>query len=72
VGMVPRGEVGIIVATVGLSREIITNELYGVVVAMSIITTLIAPPFLKALFRPGPPKRRDRAARTEDIEGIGG
>jgi Kef-type K+ transport system membrane component KefB len=73
VGMVPRGEVGIIVATVGLSRGIITNELYGVVVAMSIITTLIAPPFLKALFAGRAAReRRERAARTEDIEGIGG
>jgi Kef-type K+ transport system membrane component KefB len=73
VGMVPRGEVGVIVATVGLSREVITNELYGVIVAMSIITTLIAPPFLKALFSGrAAQERRARAARTEDIEGIGG
>jgi Kef-type K+ transport system membrane component KefB len=73
VGMVPRGEVGIIVATVGLSREIITNELYGVVVAMSIITTLIPPPFLKALFAGRAAReRRERATRTEDVEGIGG
>jgi Kef-type K+ transport system membrane component KefB len=73
VGMVPRGEVGVIVATVGLSREIITNELYGVIVAMSIITTLIAPPFLKALFSGrAAQERRERAARTEDVEGIGG
>jgi Kef-type K+ transport system membrane component KefB len=73
VGMVPRGEVGIIVATVGLTREIITNELYGVIVAMSIITTLISPPFLKALFAGRAAReRRERAARTEDIEGIGG
>jgi Kef-type K+ transport system membrane component KefB len=73
VGMVPRGEVGIIVATVGLSREIITNELYGVIVAMSIITTLISPPFLKALFSGRAVReRRERAARTEDVEGIGG
>jgi Kef-type K+ transport system membrane component KefB len=72
VGMVPRGEVGIIVATAGLSREIITAELYGVVVAMSIITTLISPPFLKALFRPSARPRRGPPARTEDVEGIGG
>jgi Kef-type K+ transport system membrane component KefB len=72
VGMVPRGEVGVIVATVGLTRDVITTELYGVIVAMSIITTLIAPPFLKALFRPGARPRRGRPARTEDVEGIGG
>ncbi|UCH88393.1 MAG: cation:proton antiporter [Thermoplasmata archaeon] len=50
VGMVPRGEVGIIVASVGLSLAIITDELYSVIIFMSIITTLLAPPLLKQLF----------------------
>lgn len=74
VGMVPRGEVGIIVATVGLSEGLIGQDLYGVVVAMSILTTLIAPPFLKAVFSDRATKAaplRD-APRTEEIEGIGG
>jgi Kef-type K+ transport system membrane component KefB len=74
VGMVPRGEVGIIVATVGLSGGVITNDMYGVVVAMSIITTLIAPPVLKWLFagRPHEEARERAAARTQEVEGIGG
>ena len=74
VGMVPRGEVGIIVASVGLSEGIIKPDLYGVVVAMSILTTLVAPPFLKGLFSDRVPgERRIRGApRTSDIEGIGG
>ena len=74
VGMVPRGEVGIIVASVGLSEGIIKPDLYGVVVAMSILTTLIAPPFLKILFsdRVGARPRADDAPRTNEIEGIGG
>jgi Kef-type K+ transport system membrane component KefB len=73
VGMVPRGEVGIIVASVGLSRDIIDNELYGAIVAMSILTTLIAPPILKALYagRPTQP-RAPGARRGRDVEGIGG
>ena len=50
-GMVPRGEVGILVATLGLGLGIIEESLYGVVVAMSIVTTLIAPPALALLFR---------------------
>ena len=50
VGMMPRGEVGIIVASVGLSLGIIADDYYAVIIFMSIITTLIAPPILKSLF----------------------
>jgi Kef-type K+ transport system membrane component KefB len=49
-GMVPRGEVGIVVAQIGLTLGVITAELYGVVLFMAVATTLIAPPFLKWLF----------------------
>lgn len=49
-GMVPRGEVGIIVAQIGLTLGVITAQLYGVVLFMAVATTLIAPPFLKWLF----------------------
>jgi Kef-type K+ transport system membrane component KefB len=71
-GMVPRGEVGILVASLGLSRGVIGLDLYGVVVAMSVGTTLLVPPVLVALFkgRPaGPPVPR---RHTGEIEGIGG
>lgn len=49
VGMVPRGEVGIIVASLGLRLGVLPVSLYGVLIAMSILTTLIAPPLLRAL-----------------------
>jgi Kef-type K+ transport system membrane component KefB len=49
-GMVPRGEVGIIVAQIGLSLAVIGAELYGVVLFMAVATTIIAPPFLKLLY----------------------
>jgi len=49
VGMVPRGEVGLIVAAVGLMLHTISPEVYTVVVMMSIVTTLFAPPVLRAL-----------------------
>lgn len=52
VGMIPRGEVGIVVAQIGLSLAVIPDALFGVVLFMSIATTLIAPPFLKLLFAP--------------------
>jgi Kef-type K+ transport system membrane component KefB len=50
-GMVPRGEVGIVVAQIGLGLAAVSNEAYGVVLVMAVATTLIAPPFLVRLFR---------------------
>jgi Kef-type K+ transport system membrane component KefB len=51
IGMSPRGEVGIIVASIGLSVGILNDSLFAVVVFMSIATTLIAPPLLQRAFR---------------------
>ena len=51
VGMVPRGEVGLIIAGVGLTMHAVSMELFGVAVAVSIVTTLIVPSMLKPLFR---------------------
>ncbi|MBR4226286.1 MAG: cation:proton antiporter [Candidatus Methanomethylophilaceae archaeon] len=51
VGMMPRGEVGIIVASMGLASGAMSSELYAVVVLMSVATTIIAPPILSKLFR---------------------
>ena len=50
-GMVPRGEVGIVVAQIGLSLNAVDAAAYGVVLFMAVATTLIAPPFLVKLFR---------------------
>ena len=51
IGMVPRGEVGIVVAQIGLGLAVINDALFGVVLFMAIATTLIAPPFIKLPFR---------------------
>ena len=50
-GMVPRGEVGIVVAGLGLQLGAIDPSIYSVVVGMAIITTLLVPPFLPILAR---------------------
>jgi Kef-type K+ transport system membrane component KefB len=68
VGMVPRGEVGILVATVGLAQGIIGSGLYAVVVTMSIATTIVAPPVLARLYETRA-RHLDRP-RGRDIEGI--
>lgn len=46
-GMIPRGEVGIIVAGIGASAGVIGDRRFAVIVAMSVATTLIAPPLLR-------------------------
>ena len=50
-GMVPRGEVGIVVAQIGLGMAVISDSLYAVVLMMAVATTLIAPPFLRLLYQ---------------------
>jgi Kef-type K+ transport system membrane component KefB len=50
-GMVPRGEVGMVVAQIGLGMSVISNEVYGVVVFMAVATTLVTPLLLKIAFR---------------------
>jgi Kef-type K+ transport system membrane component KefB len=45
-GMVPRGEVGIVVAGLGLQLGAIQGPVYSVVVGMAVLTTLLVPPFL--------------------------
>ena len=51
VGMVPRGEVGMVVAQIGLTKGVIGQEAYGVAVFMAVATTIIAPPMLSAVYR---------------------
>jgi Kef-type K+ transport system membrane component KefB len=54
VGMVPRGEVGIIVAGIGRTAGVVDEQLFVVIVGMSILTTLAVPPLLRALARADP------------------
>jgi Kef-type K+ transport system membrane component KefB len=53
VGMMPRGEVALIVALVGLQSKIVTESTYAIVVFMTAVTTILAPPLLRLLFRNG-------------------
>lgn len=45
-GMIPRGEVGIIFANVGKQLGVINDQIFGVIVIVIILTTLLAPPLL--------------------------
>jgi Kef-type K+ transport system membrane component KefB len=50
-GMMPRGEVGMIVAQIGLQMGIIEQPVYATVVFMAVGTTMLAPPLLNWAFR---------------------
>jgi len=63
VGMVSRGEVGLIVASIGVLQDIIQQELFSVIVILVLLTTLVTPILLRAVFprtqakRPAPTGR---------------
>ena len=46
-GMLPRGEVGLIFATIGLKVGALNEELYGSILFVVLLTTLLAPPLLR-------------------------
>lgn len=50
-GMVPRGEVGMVVAQIGLTLGVVSKAVYAVVVFMTVLTTLVSPPMLKYAYR---------------------
>lgn len=50
-GMAPRGEVGLIFAVTGKALGVISDEIFSVIVAVVILTTLLTPPILTALIQ---------------------
>jgi Kef-type K+ transport system membrane component KefB len=65
IGMVPRGEVGLIFAQMGLETKVFDAGLFGAITLMVIVTTLLAPPCLKFLLGPAPEPLPDY-----ELEGI--
>ena len=55
VGMIPRGEVGLIFAQIGLSTKLLSPGLYSAVALMVMLTTFITPPLLRRLLVQRPP-----------------
>jgi Kef-type K+ transport system membrane component KefB len=64
VGMIPRGEVGMVVAQIGLGLGVISQHVYGVVVFMAVATTLVAPPLLTLAYRNLPAAERKEVFRV--------
>ena len=56
IGMISRGEVGLIVAGVGVTSGALTNDIYTAVIIMVAATTIITPIWLKISYKKGPPE----------------
>jgi len=61
IGMISRGEVGLIVAGVGVSSGVLTNDIYTTVIIMVALTTIITPLWLKVAYRKDPPEPKTAA-----------
>ncbi len=66
VGMVPRGEVGLIFASIGLTAGILSGEVYSAILIMVILSTFIVPPVLKVLFAAQPQPAAPTIHELED------
>jgi Kef-type K+ transport system membrane component KefB len=56
-GMISRGEIALIIASIGLTRKLIDQPMYTAIVAMVLVSTIVTPPLLKLALRKGPEPR---------------
>jgi len=68
IGMISRGEVGLIVAGVGVTSGILTSSVYSTIVLMVIATTIITPIWLKIEYRKDLRKGTDSNQNTNEIK----
>jgi Kef-type K+ transport system membrane component KefB len=54
IGMIPRGEVGLVFAGVGAATGVLSESLNAAIIVMVILTTFLAPPLLRVVFREAP------------------
>jgi Kef-type K+ transport system membrane component KefB len=65
-GMISRGEVGLIVAGVGINEGLISSNEFSAIVAMVLVTTLVTPPMLRSLFAQKKHEAQSESPETED------
>jgi Kef-type K+ transport system membrane component KefB len=68
VGMVPRGEVGMIVASIGLGMGVISSDLYSIVIFMVVVTTLLTPPVLAQIIHKQLLKKKQEEAEELPVD----
>mgnify|MGYP006268377177 CR=1 FL=1 len=64
VGMIPRGEVGLVFAGVGSASGALSPATEAAIIVMVIVTTFVAPPFLRVVF-PDAPAEESEASKQE-------
>ena len=64
IGMISRGEVGLIVAGIGVTSGALSSNIYTTVIIMVAVTTLITPVWLKRVYRKEPPVVNDDAEKV--------
>jgi fructose-specific phosphotransferase system IIA component len=69
-GMVPRGEVALIIAGIGLAAKILDPSVFGVAILMTMVTSIVAPPLLNLVISQGGPGTRKevKGSVSESIE----
>ncbi len=70
VGMVPRGEVGLIFAQLGLSLAVLDAKLFSALTLVVFVTTFMAPPLLKRLTASGGGEAAEPSATAELVSDI--
>ncbi|MDK3159786.1 cation:proton antiporter [Kamptonema cortianum] len=65
VGMIPRGEVGLVFAGIGSASGVLSKPLEAAIIAMVILTTFLAPPFLRLAFGESSELTEEPALETE-------
>lgn len=69
-GMMPRGEVALIIAGIGFSAGVIDQGIFGVAILMTVLTTMLAPPLLVRSFRTGSGVRHETDAGRSELKTI--
>lgn len=67
-GMLPRGEMGLYIAGIGLTSGVIGQDIFGAAVVMMVVTTLIAPVLLVPAFRGGSGLKSNPQVESEKSE----
>jgi Kef-type K+ transport system membrane component KefB len=65
IGMISRGEVGLIIAGVGVSSGALSNDIYTAVIIMVAVTTIITPIWLKLSYKNKPLEPAAAASSTK-------
>jgi Kef-type K+ transport system membrane component KefB len=68
IGMLPRGEVALIMAGIGVGAGVISTDLFNVVIIVTIVTTVLAPVILSRSFKEGVSGRRS-SRKIEETDG---